>query len=222
MEISVKDWLATHKDIKSQQKLFYNMSRTLNYIHEHDYYVENFNLGKIHILNDNTLSPIQYDVVVRIPNGSKAQIVKDDIYNLAFIQIATYTNIDLNILKPSFLKENFQEFQPFIPQDDYNYLKGIIERGASVYYYQYFDGFYEKQIEKLNEELGEANENGNSLNMQKTKSTLAGRAMVDKETRKLYSELVDSKQAAFISFLIFPFSLILLALILGIIIFIYK
>ena len=80
------------------------------------------------------------------------------------------------------------------------------------------------EFEKLNREIGSNDKgsySGNVVSMQKAKSTAVGRAMVDRETKNLYSDLVDKKQAAFVSFLIFPVSLILLGILLVVIMLIY-
>lgn len=222
--MNLQDWLSNDQSIEQKQKLFYNMSKTMNYIHDRDYCVKSFNLKEIEILNLEKLSPIQYNTVVRIPENYKDDIVREDIYNLTFIQISAYTNFPLDRLNPIVLKEQFNEFEKILPENDINYLRGVIERGAGVYYYQYVNMNNEKEIERLSQEMDrEGNVMGdtNSLGIQKTKSTSVGKAMVDKETKKLYSDLVDKQQAAFVSFLIFPLSLIILGVILGIIMLMY-
>ena len=218
MSLNLKEWLETNRDIESRQKLFYNMSCTMNYVHDRDYYIKSFNPKEIEILNPEKLSPIRYDTVVRMPKEYKDQIVREDIYNLAFIQISVYSNIKMEDLKPWFLKENFSEFQKYLPKGDVPYLQGIIERGAGIYYYEYVDKKNEQELEKIQREMdpefnGSLNSVSKSFGSQKTKSTLVGRAMVDHDTKKLYRDLVDTKQAAFVSFLVFPVSLIVLGLV---------
>lgn len=226
MGLNLKEWLETNHEVESRQKLFYNMSRTMNYIHDRDYYIKSFNLKEIEILNPEKLSPIRYDTVVRMPKEYKDQIIREDIYNLAFIQISAFANIKIENLKPIYLKENFSEFQKYLPQMDVPYLQGIIERGAGIYYYEYIDKRSEQELERLQRETdSEINDSSrtisNSLGIQKTKTTAVGKSMVDSDTKKLYGDLVDTKQAAFVSFLIFPVSLILLGVILVMVVFFY-
>lgn len=224
MGVSLKEWLDSNPTIKNKQKLFYNMSRTMNYIHDRDYYIKSFNPKEIEILNQETLSPVQYNTVVRIPKEYKDEIVREDIYNLSFIQVSTYSNIKLEDLKPKFLKENFKRFEQYLPEEDVPYLQGIIERGAGIYYYEYVDKRNEKEISKLSNEVNSNSgefAHSNVIGMQKSKSTAVGRSMVDNETKKLYGDLVDTKQAAFINFLIFPVSIILLGIILVLILLFY-
>ncbi len=226
MGLNLKEWLETNHEIESRQKLFYNMSRTMNYIHDRDYYIKSFNLKEIEILNPEKLSPIRYDTVVRMPKEYKDQIIREDIYNLAFIQISAFANIKIENLKPIYLKENFSEFQKYLPQMDVPYLQGIIERGAGIYYYEYIDKRNKQELERLQRETDSEINNSsrsisNSLGIQKTKTTAVGKSMVDSDTKKLYGDLVDTKQAAFVSFLIFPVSLILLGIILVMVVFFY-
>lgn len=222
MSLNLKEWLETNHEIEKRRKLFYNMSRTMNYVHDRDYYIKSFNPKEIEIINPENLSPIRYDTVVRMPKEYKDEIIREDIYNLAFIQVCAYSNIKIENLKPIFLKENFSEFEKYFPQDDVSYLQGIIERGAGIYYYEYVDKKNELELKKLQKEMSsENNDSSNSLGIQKTKSTVVGKAMVDNDTKKLYGDLVDTKQAAFVSFLIFPVSLILLGFILVMIVLFY-
>ncbi len=226
MGLNLKEWLETNHEIESRQKLFYNMSRTMNYIHDRDYYIKSFNLKEIEILNPEKLSPIRYDTVVRMPKEYKEQIIREDIYNLAFIQISAFANIKIENLKPIYLKENFSEFQKYLPQMDVPYLQGIIERGAGIYYYEYIDKRNKQELERLQRETDSEINNSsrsisNSLGIQRTKTTAVGKSMVDSDTKKLYGDLVDTKQAAFVSFLIFPVSLILLGIILVMVVFFY-
>lgn len=222
MSVNLKDWLSSNQNLEKRQKLFYNMSRTMNYIHDKDYCIKNFNPKEIEILNTETLNPIKYNTVVRIPKEERTEIIHKDIYNLAFIQISTYSNIDLVNLKPKFLKENFNQFKFILPESDIPYLQGIIERNSSVYYYQYVDEKNRREIEKLNKEYSDSGlGNSDNLSIKKTKATNVGRAIADKETKNLYTDLVDRQQAAFVSFLIFPISFILLGIVLAISLIIY-
>lgn len=212
MKVNLKSYLDSAPDVSSKQKLFYNMSKTMEYIHSKDYSISNFNPKEIEILDVEKLGPIQYNMVSRIPKEIKQDVVANNIYNLSFVQISTYSNINLNDLKPTFLKENFSSFEQFLPEDDVPYLRGVIERGSTIYYYQYVDEKNKRQIEMLNNQVGQNNEmiNGSGYGIQKTKATAIGKAMVDKETRKLYDKLVSNRESAFVSFLLFPLSLSIL------------
>ena len=129
------------------------------------------------------------------------------------MQIGLYSDM-LDNLKPSFLKENFEEFKFCIPEQDYPYYEGIIVRNANVYYHEYIDEKTKRDIKKLQEDVGTSNSKVSSF--QQSKSTAIGKAMADKETKKLYSP-IDKPEAAFVSFLILPIAMILLGIILSIV-----
>lgn len=217
MSIKLSDWLDNNPSKEKVQKLFYNMSKTMHFIHTNDYCIKSFNPKEIEILNEQNLNPIQYNTVIKIPKEYKQEIIKEDIYNLAFIQISIYSKIDINILKPIFLKENFNLFRQYLPEEDVPYLQGVIERGNTSYYYQYVNVNNKRQIEKLENDLNSEGTNlAHSNSYQKAKSTSIGRAMssdIDRETKKLYSDLTDKNQAAFISWVVFPISLLILIII---------
>lgn len=217
MKLNLREFYQDQSDPDKLKKLYYNMSTTMKYIHEQDYCVKSFNLNDIEILNTENLSPIRYKTVVKMPAEEEEQLTKEDIYNLAFINIGIYSNT-LEHLKPQFLKDNFDLFAEFLPEDDVPYYKGIIERGASVYYCDYVVEKTKRQMQTLQKEVGE-DEISSGIGIQKSKKTAIGSAFADKETRDLYKGLDDSKQAAFTNFLILPVAMILLGIVLSIILF---
>ena len=186
MSITLKDWLDENHTLEEKQKLFYNMSKTMHYIHDNNHYIKNFNPKQIEIVNPEALTPIKYKTVTKMPNEYREQIINEDIYNLAFIQISTYANIDLNILKPTFLKENFNLFAQYLPEEDCNYLRGVIESGSIVYYYQYKNADNERRLNKLVSETGEE---GLSATTGYQKAKTNGRYTADKETKALYRDI---------------------------------
>ena len=56
--------------------------------------------------------------------------------------------------------------------------------------------------------------------IQMKKATSIGSAFADKDTKNLYRDLDDSKQSAFVSFLILPVAMIILGIVLSIALFI--
>ena len=213
MVVKLKDWVSSNTNVESMRKLNYNMSKTMKYIHKKGYCIKTFNLRQIEILNPETLSPIQYNTLIKPKSNDLERMKQDDIYNLAFMQIGIYSGM-LDNLNPKFLKENFQEFEIFLPEDDIPYYRGIITRGARVYYFDYIDEKNKRDINKLQEETSSSN--GKNISFQKSKSTAVGRAMVDKKTKELYSS-IDKPEAAFVNFLILPIAMVVLGIILSII-----
>lgn len=219
MGIKLKEWYKYNSDEDKMKKLFFNMSSTMKYIHSYDYCVKSFNLNDIEILNSEKLSPIQYNTVVKIPVDDEGEVIHEDIYNLAFMQIGIYTNT-LDNLKPQFLKDNFDSFATFLPEDDVPYYKGIIERGASVYYCDYVNERTRREVAKLQSDVGELSKNNGGRGIQKRKTTDIGVAYADRDTKNLYNNLDDSRQAAFTNFLILPIAMIMLGIVLSIMLFI--
>ena len=148
MAITLKEWLEYKHNDEDYQQLFYNMSSTLKYIHERDYYVQTFNVRQIEIVDEDKLGPIQYNTIVKTPDNYNEEIKRSDIYNLAFMQIGIYSDM-LDILNPKFLKEHFDSFTTFLPADDVPYYRGVATRGARVYYSDYVDEKNKREIAKL-------------------------------------------------------------------------
>lgn len=212
--MDLKEYYETQPSAEDMQRLYYNMSTAMKYVHEHDYCIKSFNLSDIEVLDVEKKGPIRYKTVVKMPITEENQLINEDIYNIAFIQIGIYSGT-LNYLKPKFLKENFNMFAEFLPQDDIPYFRGVVERGASVYYCDFVAERTRREVETLQKEVGE----GSAMGIQKKKATSIGSAFADKDTRNLYRDLDDAKQSAFVSFLILPIAMIVLGIVLSIVLF---
>ena len=224
MEINFKNYIQSEKKIASYQKLFYNMSKTMKYIHSCNYIIRSFNPEDIKINNVEKLSPIQFDELEKNLYDSE-ELINNNIHNLAVLQVATntgllpYMNLD-NQKYTNYLKENFGEYESLLPEEDVRYFEGVIKRGSFVYYSDFINRRNELEVEKMEQDLGDS---GVSKGFQKVKATAAGMTYndADNETIKLYDKLNDRQQAAFTSFLILPIAMILLGIILSILIIIF-
>lgn len=153
--ISLSEWVMLYPEEDQMRSVFFSLDRALKYLHEHHYCIESFDPTKIFILNhDNRY--VQYEKFVPIPSdfNEEASIIQEDIFYSAFLQIAIYSG-SLGYLTPQFLKENFKEFEQFLPKDDIPYYRGVIERGASVYYSDYV---LEKKSRDLKQLAGQFDE----------------------------------------------------------------
>lgn len=211
MGIRLRDWFRQEANEEQLKKVFYNMSSTMKYIHSFDYYISNFNPSEIEINNLETLSPIQYNQLNKMNDDDDQDIINRDIFVLALMQVGVYTNT-LDTLNAQFVKENFSEFEIFLPEDDVPYLRGVIQRNSPVYYCDFVNEKNKREIEKLEMESGVSMGEVGGMGIQKKKTTAIGTAMADKETAKLYSGL-EEKQAAFTNFLILPLAMIWLGLV---------
>lgn len=213
MGMKLRDWFQQETQEEQLRKMFYNMSSTMKYIHSYDYYISSFNLSEIEINNLENLSPIQYNLLNKMNDEDDQDIIRHNIFVLALMQVGAYTNT-LDTLNAQFVKENFSEFEIFLPESDIPYLRGVIQRDSPVYYCDFIDEKNKREIEKLEAESGTSISETGALGLQKKKATAIGTAMADKETAKLYSSL-EEKQAAFTNFLILPVAMILLGVLLS-------
>lgn len=212
--VTLKDWLRQPHTMEEYQSLFMVMDMTMHYIHNKGYGIltkkgrdgyPELDTSRVRILDGKVPRVFFPDIDVVEPSYQK-QLVHDNIYSNAYTAIKAYSNFNEE-LNHRFLKENFKEFELFLPEDDIPYYRGIIERDASVYYAEYVQKRIEKQIEKEEGVLqGEARSNSLS------KSTEIGKAIASQ-----YSQLDSSNIAAFVHLYIFPAIIIFLSLIIPII-----
>ena len=145
-KVTLFDWVKEHYSDEEKREVFLNMDIALKYIHDHGYCIEQFYPSKIEILN-NQPDHVQFDNIIELSNNisEKSEMIKEDIFNSSLIQIGIYTNT-LKHLTPNFLRENFDEIARFLPEGDVPYYRGVVQRGASVY-------FSEFALEKMNRDL---------------------------------------------------------------------
>lgn len=199
--VSLSEWLAFNSNTEEYRKLFIGMSSALKYIHENDYCVLSFNPRDIDILNDD-FSQIRFNVLDKMPgdNSEKRMIIKQNVFDHAFLQIGVYTDC-LNYLKESFLKSNFNDFVLFLPPDDVSYYRGVVERGASVYFVDYTAELQKRELASLEAELGAEGGASNSRSLVKSN----GKSILTDEKYDAIYKLNNSiNEAAFVSFFVVP------------------
>jgi len=199
--ISLSEWCQAHHNEDALRSVFLNMDRTLKYIHEHDYCISVFYPTEINVLNDRD-DCIQFKQLVELSNDSniRREMIKEDIFNSAFVQIGIYSNT-LNYLKPDYLRENFDSFTQFIPSDDVAYYRGVVQRGASVYYCEYALEKRKRDLEDLESQLGEVSEEEKKL----VNSTPTDAEITNKKVNDLiYRQISGLRDSAFINLLVIP------------------
>lgn len=229
--MNLREYLQYTKNEENLQKLFYNMSKTMKYIHSYNYYISDPDISKIVIKNVEKLSPIQYQNLKKVPYDDNGDLINRDIHNLAILQVATYTDL-IDYVRPGdqryeqFLKDSYDEYKSLIPEADERFIDGMINRDSVVYYSDFVDRRTELELEKLQKEVngGKNIDGGFSHGIQKVKSTSVGSAYsdTDKETRDLYSSIMENRQAAFTNFLILPIAMILLGIVSSLIVFFFS
>lgn len=209
--ISVYSWISSYRDLEEMREIFLNMDRAMKYIHEHGYCIGNFDPSEIEILN-NSVDQIRFKHIIEMPKdyAKNRKIIKDDIYNSSFVQIGLYANC-LSYLKRDFLKKNFDEFSIFLPEGDIPYYRGVIERGASVYFSEYALEKANRDLAALEAEL--AGEDGKGMAKTPTKR-IEDTGVNDKINAAIYKQISGGmRDAAFVRLLVFPTILLVLGLV---------
>ncbi len=216
--ITLDNWLLGHNDDEELRSLFLNMDRTLKYIHEHGYCIEVFYPSEIQILN-NQLDHIQFNKLLELSSNptKRRKMIQEDIYHSALVQIGIYSN-SLKYLNPDFIKDNFDSFAQFIPKGDVPYYRGVIQRGASVYFCEYAMEKRNRDLNELEKQIGE--KDGTSLQYKKSNDK---QALTNDEVNDIiYRQINGLSDKAFINTLILPTIILFILLISSIIGFIFS
>jgi len=210
--ITLLDYINYVHEENEYRKLFVNMDKAMKYLHGNNYYILSFQPQDIEILNEknneikfNKISPIYEEEDI-----TKSQ----NIYMSSFLQIGIYTKT-LDRLTPDVLEENFDSLISFVPQEDVAYYRGIILRGSSVYLSDYANQKAERDLDNLQEQLGEdgSNEVGKSLTLSNGHNLLN-----ESINDKIYNiKNKSNNESAFIGILLFPSVLLILGIIMMII-----
>ena len=201
------EYVSEHHNDEDMRDVFLNMDIAMKYIHEHGYCIEVFYPNKIEVLQEMP-DHIQFDNLMELSKDSakRKNMIKEDIFNSAFLQIAFYTNT-IKSLTPEFLKENFDEISRFLPEGDVPYYRGVIQRGAGVYFSEYALEKMNRDLEQLERELGDSDNSELSSGERITLDELDN----DKINDKIYRQINGLRDVAFVNRLVIP-SLILLSL----------
>ena len=153
-EETLDEYTKSYHDNDEYTRLFYVMDSTLKYIHGKGYYVINFNPKNIvvGVTNDNrdfvnfkSIDVMDDDITNKINNN---------IYNLAFLAVGILSGT-LNNLTPLFLKQNFSQFEIYIPEQLIKYYRLILVSGGHTYLCDYLEIKNKQEITKLNKALEE-------------------------------------------------------------------
>ena len=130
------------------------------------------------------------------------EMIREDIFRSSVIQIGLYTN-SLNHLNPGFLKENFDSFAEFLPAGDVPYYRGIIQRGASVYYCEIMLEKDKRDLEDLRKQFGEEEKPSEN-------QPVFVLAINKKENDLIYRQINGAEEAAFMNIALIPIILLVL------------
>ena len=218
-KVTLFDWVREHYSDEEKREVFLNMDIALKYIHDHGYCIAQFYPSKIEIL-DNQPDHVQFDEITELSDNmsEKSEMIKEDIFNSSLIQIGIYTNT-LKHLTPVFFILFFDEIARFLPEGDVPYYRGVVQRGASVY-------FSEFALEKMNRDLIQLEQQISESEGYKLKEIdYNGNRKVDNLSNDrindaIYKQISGYREAAFISGMLVPTLIVLSTILILLIIFI--
>lgn len=220
MEESLVEWYNRYPKMDDVTNKFILMDRTLKYIHENGYYVTNFNPKNIMIGLNSSDNYIVYKNISPMSSDAK-NLEASNIYNLAFLELSIYANMleTIDYLKPQFVKEHFNEFKVFLPEDLANYYQRVLVSNGGGYLSDYVNSKNERLI---NDTAGAL---GNSSNRKLVKSN--GHYQSDDSKQVVPLEMFDknfdknnnNNIGAFVSSFLLTFIVIALTLLIPLVIF---
>lgn len=218
-KVSLSDWIISHPSEDDLRTVFINMDRALKYIHEHGYCIEVFYPTEIEVLG-NSPEYIQFKKLLELSSdpGRRREMIKEDIFHSSLIQIGIYTN-SLKYINPNFVKENFDSFIQLLPSEDVPYYRGVVQRGASVYFCEYVLEKRNKDLDNLEKQLEESGGTDKGRLLTKTSNKNIGIESItnDKINDEIYAQINGMRDSAFINFLVIPTLILIVLLILGLI-----
>lgn len=213
--ITLNEWFKEPHSEDDKRKLFLYMDSAMKYVHEMGLCVNVFDPKKIELLNS-SLEYVKFDELYDIGEldyNVQQKIINKDIFKSAIFQILLYSKLDLKTTT-DFVKEHFDEFTSFLSEKDIPYYRGVVERGASVYFIEYEAERVKREANDIEKEL-----NGNAFEVQDNKE-LEQMLSNNKVNRLIYGE--NLSKSAFINILLYPTIIIVLALVLSYLVFLLR
>lgn len=226
--ITLKDWWFKNEHPSSQKRqMFLYIDFAMRYVHSKGYCVKTFDPKEIEILN-NSIDQIKFNYLIEIPEDDmiKNKLVKEDIYNLALLQIGLYSFTASNFynMSPKFIKENFDKFVPILPETDIPYLRGVIERNANVYFTEFELERVKREDTNMQREI-ELLDDDNRLNADKYLEKKYSEFSNDKINDVIYKQLNKNtdfqklKNSAFLNIFAYPVLFVIIVALFGVIVF---
>lgn len=199
--VTLSEWIQEHHSEDELRSIFLNMDRALKYIHDHGYCIDVFYPTEINVLN-NEDDYIQFRKLVELSKDydMAKEMMKEDIFRSSLIQIGIYSN-SLRYLTPEFLRDNFDSFAEFIPNDDVPYYRGVVQRGASVYFCEYAQEKSRRDLEDLEKQLGDIDNNNSVGSVTNTNEDITNKKINDLIYRQISG---INENAAFLNVLALP------------------
>lgn len=188
------EWLSEHHSDEEIREVFLYMDMALKYIHEHNYCIEVFYPSHIHVLNGDP-HYIRFDNLIKLSDdqAERRSMIREDLFNSTLIQVGIYTNT-LKNLTPEVLKDYFDDLSKFVPDGDVPYYRGIVQRGASVYFSEYASEKSYRDLVQLEKQVSESEGKKEALDFNLQKTNLSNDAI----NETIYRKISVRKEAAFV------------------------
>lgn len=204
--VTLSDWLQEGHTEEEVREAFLYLDSAMKYIHDRGYCVKSFHPDKIDILNGSN-HQIKFDTILQMPNRTREDLAtqdklkREDVLFSSILQIGLYSSC-LPYLTPEVAKEHFDELATALPESDAPYYRGVIERGAFVYFTDFEKERLRREREKMEEEM--KNELGSSkeVNFKSNPEELNSMFLNEKINSKIYRQI--NREAAFLRLAIYP------------------
>ena len=204
--VTLSDWLQEGHTEEEVREAFLYLDSAMKYIHERGYCVKSFHPDKIDILNGSN-HQIMFDTILQMPNRTKEDAIeqdklkREDVLFSAILQVGLYSSC-LPYLDKDVAKEHFDELATALPESDAPYYRGVIERGAFVYFTDFEKERLRREREKMEEEMKNELGNGKIIPFKSKSSDSDAMFSNEKINSKIYRQI--NREAAFLRFAIYP------------------
>lgn len=187
--ISLADWAPMHDSMDEKREFLLNADIALKYLNSNGMKVDSFDFNDVFIVDDN-LREIKFNVISNVGTVTDAD-VKSNIYDAAKMALYLYLYPCENI-DDGFFKSHFADFSFAFPPDDVPYYKGIVERGASVYFNEFDFQKRKMDLEKLGDSVkGEDGDLMGDVNL-----SMLSKPNNDEYNKRIYREGAYAKAIA--------------------------
>lgn len=213
--IKLYEWFKEPHSDEEKRNLFLYMDFAMKYVHDRGYCIATFNPNEIEILN-NSIKQVKFNYLYKMPEDDipyQEKLKNEDIFNSSTVQILLYSKLPM-MINVDYLKEHFDEFTTFLPEKDVPYYRGVIERGASVYFAEYELERVKRENDTLEKELNELEgKRDYNTTLYNKNNDLSKMFTNDKINNSIYKKINYIQESAFINVLLYPTIAIVLALV---------
>ena len=215
-ETTLDKWSSHYHSTDEMRQVFCAQSDALKRTHSYGYYVTDFNLDQILVgETEHHQKYVVFKSVKKLPLHEEEFYMKKNVRVECFQEVGLYCSMlsDVTIsFTPQFLKENFDRFAPFLPEEDFPFYKKVFVFDTMMYLCDYVERNNQMKISKMESDGG----SGKSY----TKSTPQGKAFLEEQAP--FKPMDGSSQSAFAQTFVLPFVIFALSLLIPLLTFIFS